>query len=99
MSAGFGGVMPGRGSGRRQGRACQCPARIPGIGIPGGQGGCKVLSPQVMWLSLGLHPFGKDEVHGQSQLGHPKKQRRQTPELLIGGVSGTGVPALQAVEF
>lgn len=58
------------------------PAFIPVVGIPGDQGSCKLPSPWVMWLSLGLHPTRKDEVHGQSQLGHPKKQRRQTPELL-----------------
>lgn len=70
-----------------------------GMGIPGNQGGLKLLSPQMTWLSLGLHLTGKDEVHGQSQLGHPKKWRRQTPELLMGGVSGKGVPGLQALGF
>lgn len=75
------------------------PAFIPVMGIPGDQGSCKLPSPWVMWLSLGLHPTGKDEIRGQSQLGHPKNQRRQTPELLTGGVSGKGIPGLQAVGF
>lgn len=75
------------------------PACVPVMGIPGGQGGCKRPSPWVTWLSLGLHPTRKDKVRGQSQLGHPKKQRRQTPELLTGAVSSKGVPGLQAVGF
>lgn len=57
----------------------QCPACVLGMGIPGGQGGCKLLSPQVTWLSLGLQLTRKDEVHGQSQLGHPEKAEEADP--------------------
>lgn len=70
-----------------------------GIGIPGGQGSCKLPSPWVTWLSLGLHVTGKQEVCGQSHVGCPEKQRRQIPDLLMGAVSGRGVPGLQAVGF
>lgn len=67
------------------------------MGIPGGQVSCKLPSPWVTWLSLGLHITGKHEVCGQSHVGCPKKQRRLIPELLVGAVSGKGVPGLQVV--
>lgn len=53
------------------------------MGISGGRGGCKLLFPWVTWLSLGLHPTGKDEVRG----------------LLRGGVISKAFPGLPAVGF
>lgn len=42
------------------------------MGISGSQSGCELLFPWVMWLSLGLHPTGKDEVvGGVSSKGFP----------------------------
>lgn len=53
------------------------------MGISGGQSGCKLLFPQVTWLSLGLCPTGKDEARG----------------LLLGGVSSKGFPGSPVVGF